>query len=327
MNAVPTGMTAETQRVALTPFQERLVLSVCPAGTRLLDARPGRPGPERCPLRVRVALPGGAEHPLYLRLDRSGHGVDREARLLPTLRRLGLPVPEVLAGPVRDPAQPELAAMAVYAELPGENLLRRSWRTPIGAQRDANDGLADQLLEGIALIQGISGTLAGEEIASLLPQEGLAHELRWHVQDRLASSPDDPWRGDVWLEQAVRLLGPPVERAERETPPRCFWNGDYNPGNFLSDGARLTGIVDVAWASWHDPHYGLARFTVYEWVLFDRPRLFRRYQERHGIGARHFALRSAVHAATTLLSRPHRETDALLRATRAQLERDLAQLA
>ena len=319
-------MATEDLSAELSPFQRELVLSVCPAGTSILEATSSRPGPKRCPLRVRLALPGGGEATLYLRLDRSDHGVEREARLLPTLRRLGLPVADVLAGPVRDPEAPRLGAMAIYAELPGEPLLQRSWRAPLSGLRAENDALADQLLEGIEWIRSAGAALWREEAARLLPREGLVHELRWHLEDRRASSPDDPWAGQPWLAPVVRALEPLAERAARETPA-SFWNGDFNPANFLSDGTRLTGIVDFAWASWPDPHYGLARFTIYEWVRFDRPRLFRRYRKRHGLSEADFALRSAVHAVTTLLSQPHGALTAAQQASiRGQLESDLALL-
>jgi len=321
-------MTAVDRRFELSPFQRDLVLSVCSAGTRILDSFRSKSRAELCPVHVRLAVPSGSEYALYLRLDRAPRGVEREARVLPILRRLGLPVPEVLAGPVRDPNATDIGAMAVYTELPGTNLLERVWSAPLGTQRTVNDALADQLLEGIDRIHSCSTIMAREDVSRLLPRDGLVRELRWALDETAASSPDDPWAGEPWLEPVVAVLQPLLEREERVTPPACFWNGDFNPANFLSDGTQLTGFVDFSWASWHDPHYGLARFTIYDWVLFDRPRLFRRYRERHDLSESGFSLRSAVHAVTTLLSKPHGSlTPAQHSSICAQLEHDMALVA
>ena len=47
-----------------------------------------------------------------------------------------------------------------------------------------------------------------------------------------------------------------------DDPPLAFSSGDCNPGNFLSDGARLTGIVDFALACFEDPHIGFAKYRM-----------------------------------------------------------------
>ncbi|MBI3974663.1 MAG: phosphotransferase [Chloroflexi bacterium] len=120
----------------------------------------------------------------------------------------------------------------------------------------------------------------------------------------------------------MEVLPPLVEQVQE---PLCFWNGDTNPANFLSDGHRLTGFVDFAHASWHDPHYGLARFTVYQWVQLDRPLLFQRYRECHRLSERDFALRSAVHCLWMLqTSVPGEPVDDAYRGRiLAQLDADL----
>lgn len=282
------------------------MLSVCPRGARIVAARSSKERrAELAPIRVRLELTGGAQHTVYLRLDRTPHGVEREARLLPLLRRLELPVAEVLVGPVVDPEMPDLGAMAVYSVLPGKNLLEWSWSTSLTSQPEATHALADQLLDGIERLRALGPAVASDRVGAALPRGSLTWEIDYALKDASLTFPDDPWQGQPHLRETMNLLRPLLERAEHETPPCSFWNGDFNPANFLSDGTKLTGIVDFAWASWHDPHYGLARFTIYDWVRFDRPRLFQRYREHHALSARDFALRSAVHAFTTLLGGPH----------------------
>ena len=82
----------------LSPFQEQLILSVCPAGSRIRSARFHRTVRLPGPIWVSVALPDGNERLLILRLDQRVGGVERETAILPVLARLGLPVPKVLVG-------------------------------------------------------------------------------------------------------------------------------------------------------------------------------------------------------------------------------------
>jgi hypothetical protein len=303
----------------LSPFQRRLVLAACPAGAAVAGARYVRDGNFPCPVRVDVRLRGGADAAVLLRLDRFPELVEREARLLPHLARAGLPVAEVLAGPASDPAAPAAGAMAVYSVLPGEHLLRRIYRAS-AAEKPA---LADQLLEAVDRVQALTprlaALLAGAGETDLLPHRGLADELR-------AAGAGPAAAAGPQLARALAVVAPLA--AQEEAGP-SFWSGDSNPANFLSDGHRVTGFVDFAHACWHDPHYGLARFTVYHWVHLDRPALFARYRERHGLSERDFALRSAVHCLTLLLrSAPGAPVHAARREeVGAQLDADLRRLA
>ncbi len=270
------------------------------------------------PVWVRVALPDGALRPLILRLDRSTEGVDHEVRLLPLLARVGLPVAEALAGPVRDPDEPDQGAMAVYSVLPGRNLLQLIYDAP----KSEKPALADLLLDAIARLQELTPRLRAllerEHLGDPLPRRGLPYELRAATESGAAHRRPE-------LDRATELLAPLVARVQE---PLCFWNGDFNPANFLSDGRQLTGFVDFAHASWHDPHYGLARFTVYHWVHLDRALLFQRYRERHHLSERDFALRSAVHCLWMLhTSVPGEPVDDAYRARiLAQLDADLRRL-
>src|SRR5262245_53021477 len=107
----------------LSPFQEAVVLSAFPAGARVVDARatPRHYKPDSFPVRVRVAA-GDGERTVMLRMDSGRGGIEREAAVLPALLSLGLPVPEVLAGPVVDPEHPGGGAMTVITVVPGDDL-------------------------------------------------------------------------------------------------------------------------------------------------------------------------------------------------------------
>ena len=307
-------ISADTLPVALSSFQRDLVLSACPRGTSIRSARPIREGTCLCPLWVETRLPRGTLHAVLLRLDRMQGGVEHEARLLPHLARTGLPVATVLAGPSVDPDAPQLGAMAVYSVLPGQNLLQRLYQAD-AAQKVVLAGL---LLDAIDSMQALTAPLerileeAGR--SALLPRKGLAYEFRAAASaDRLLDQSE--------LREAVAALAPRVHAVQESL---VFWNGDFNPANFLSDGERITGYVDFVHAAWHDPHYGLARYTIYPWIHLDRPALFAEYRRRHRVSEGDFALRSAVHCLWMLAGCSDHvldETDAAI--IRGQLRQDL----
>jgi hypothetical protein len=65
----------------LSAFQEALVRSACPAGSRIVDAKPVREQWLPSPIRVRVAMPSGALQQRFLRLD-CHHTGEASARAL-----------------------------------------------------------------------------------------------------------------------------------------------------------------------------------------------------------------------------------------------------
>jgi hypothetical protein len=86
----------------VTAFERALVLSACPPGTTLREVSFAPQYTVKGPALVRVALPDGSEWTLVVKRSGSRHGLVTEAKLFPVLTRLGLPVPEVLAGPAFD---------------------------------------------------------------------------------------------------------------------------------------------------------------------------------------------------------------------------------
>ncbi len=271
----------------LSAFQEVLILSVCPAGTRIVSAHFHRlvrlPGP----IWVHVALPDGNEQKLILRMDQRISGVEREAAILPVLAQLGLPVPSILAGPVVDPTQPTMGAMTVLNVLPGQDLLGWSWDAPPPVLE-----LAMRLvLEGVQRLHELTEPLSREQIEAQLPHITLQSEL----QDILA-------RGGTWLDepvfiQAIERLLPVVETIHT---PLVFSSGDYNPGNFLFKGEKLTGFIDFPGACFEDPHIGMAKYWTCSWYPLDRAGIVERYLEQEHLSFAEFAPRLALRCLSTL---------------------------
>jgi aminoglycoside phosphotransferase (APT) family kinase protein len=273
----------------LTPFQEALVLSVCPPGSRIAEARFHRTKWLPCPVLVQVALASGGEISLNLRQDLHVGGVETEARLLPVLARWGLPVPELLAGPVTDPDRPELSPVTVLTVLPGKDLGTLSWTGSVPPRRIAWAG--GLVLEAVARLHALTEPLDREEVARHLRRTSLSTIFESILE-----------RGGPWLEEPVF-----TEAAKRLKPilaelnaPLVFSNGDYNPGNFLSDGERLTGFVDFGLSCFEDPHYGFAKYWTYDWSPFNHAGLVERYLVSQGLTLPDFAPRLAVRCLWTL---------------------------
>ncbi len=271
----------------LSVFQEALVLSVCPVGTSIVSAHFHRlvrlPGP----VWVQVALPDGTEQKLILRMDQRISGVGREAAVLPVLARLGLPVPTVLAGPVIDPTQPTMGMMTVLKVLPGQDLLAWSWDAPPEAV-----ALAMRLvLEGVQRLHELTEPLNHEPVAAQLPHITLQSEL----QDIIALG--GPWLDEPVFSQTIEKLFLVVETIHT---PLVFSSSDYNQGNFLFDGEKLTGFIDFTGPCFEDPHIGMAKYWTCSWYPLDRAGIVERYLEQEHLSFAEFAPRLALRCLSTL---------------------------
>jgi thiamine kinase-like enzyme len=99
------------------------------------------------------------------------------------------------------------------------------------------------------------------------------------------------WREVPAFMNAIKRLLP---IAAATHTPLVFSNGDYNPANFLSDGSRLTGLVDFAHARFEDPYVGLAKYVGYDWIPFNVERLLDHFWRMHNLDNQDIALRIAV---------------------------------
>jgi aminoglycoside phosphotransferase (APT) family kinase protein len=93
----------------------------------------------------------------------------------------------------------------------------------------------------------------------------------------------------------------------RGPDPLVFFNGDYNPVNFLSDGQQLTGFVDFAAARFEDPAFGLAKYVTYAWLPFNVARLLQCLRTIYALSPRDWALRVALACLWALQNREHRQ--------------------
>ncbi len=271
----------------LSPFQEELILSACPRGSRIVEARFAREDRLPCPVRVHVASPESAVRQLILRMDRHIDGVAIEATLLPVLARLGLPVPTVLAGPSYDPARPGLGALSVLSVLPGQDLLSWAWNAPA-----ADLATATRLvLDSVERLHHLTGALNHDPVADLLPRATVGDELDGVI------ARGGPWFDEPVFAQAIEALRPIVAAIDT---PLAFSSGDYNPGNFLWDGENVIGFIDFAWACFEDPHIGFAKYWLYDWFPLNKAGLIERYLETQRLTQADFAPRLAVRCLWTL---------------------------
>jgi len=289
----------------LSQFEQALLLSLFPPGSQISKATPARAW-GFYPIRVRIRSPVGKQI-VYLRKDPKRGGVELEAALLPVLAKLGLPVPELLAGPIVDPASADAVPVTVISAVPGESLLDFSW------EAKGNDAyIAMQLvMEGVARLHTLTPALQQEAMADKIPVKTLLGELHSIVE-----------QGGAWLD--VAEFSKALIWLEKVLPglevPLVFSNGDYNPGNFLfsvstdvsSEGVnhsmgnpgslaklphQLTGFVDFAWACFEDPHIGFAKYWTYDWFPAG---LVERYCWLHNVTVQEFAPRLALRTLWTL---------------------------
>lgn len=238
-----------------------------------------------CPILVDTSLDGN-ESSVILRIARNDGGVEREAAIYPSLQRMGLPVPKVLAGPERDPGAPEFFSMAVVERLPGEPL--STWAE---ASEDGLRLAIDRLAEAYRLLKSVTDRAASAPELAPLPRRSLRDDLKEVAQ-----------RGGDWLrlaeiQDAVVRLSRVIER---DDVPRMFSNGDFAPANFLSDGSALTGMLDFEKAAFVDPLTVLTRFPVYDLRPLSRTNFVASVLNEHCYTENDFALRVAVFCLRTL---------------------------
>jgi len=219
------------------------------------------------PYRIKIRLPDGQEEYCVLKADPLIGGIEREGRLLPVLRDLGLPVPSVLAGPTIHPDYPKGGGLIVLSELPGKPL---PWGDITLVEADFTCRLHQ---EAVTRLHQLTNQISGDKVALDLPRKSLSSELEGIIS-----------RGGPWLEvpifaEATKRLQPNLETIQT---PLIFSNGDYNPLNFLHDGKALTGWIDFTGACFEDPLVGFAKFFIWAfdvlgWGAGSRAGLVERY--------------------------------------------------
>jgi aminoglycoside phosphotransferase (APT) family kinase protein len=272
----------------LTAFQKAFVLSLFPAGSRILSARYMQELTP-CPIHITVSLPGGAEEQVVLRLGRNFGGVSHEASVFPVLARLGLPVPVVLAGPLSDPQDVVAGKMTLNSLLPGKTL--QEWSEQPGGGLEFALKMA---VEAISRLHGLTEHLLQEGMGDKLPRKNLFPYLYALMQS------GNRWMQEPGVKAATERLAPLVKAV---TTPLVFSNGDYQPANFLADDGRLSGFVDFEKACFEDPLITLARYPVYRLNPLDQAGVVSRFLQERGFSEADFAPRLALFCIRTLVTK------------------------
>ena len=268
------------------------LLSPYPPGAEILSASSYRPGYLEFPMRVEVQVPTGEVECCVAKLDEQAESIQREALALKALGQIGLPVPNVLAGPVELPGTDWSRTAVFISELPGEPL---PW---CGLTSLSEADLTCRLLiQGVSHLHRLTDQVRAHEVASALPSATLAMELEEVRSHR------EVWAEDTLFAEAIGLLS--IIIPEIETP-LVFSNGDYNPLNFLHQGETLTGWIDFAGACFEDPHIGFAKFLLWApdefgWGAGKKAGLVERWLYEKGISRREFAPRLALRCLSHLL--------------------------
>jgi aminoglycoside phosphotransferase (APT) family kinase protein len=146
-----------------------------------------------------------------------------------------------------------------------------------------HDALAERMGEELARIQAITPAEGGLGFLRK-PENGAAATIIAEQRAYLDGHPDPhpaiEW-GLTWTEANLP-----------EGSDLVLCHGDFRTGNFLVDGAGLTGIVDWELASWGDPMEDLAWFCLKFWRfgrwereaggLADREHFYRGYERVSG---------------------------------------------
>jgi len=271
--------------VQLTDLQTSMVLGVCPAGSRIVSAEHFRRKFLPAPIKVTARTPDGDARPVVIRLVRHG-SVEDETRLLRVLSKLGLPVPEVLAGPEVDPELPGWPQVALYSLLPGIDLQRLSERCDEDCQTTGK-----LVVDAATTLAELTNKLRSEPAADHLSTLGLTAELNRIIKD-----------GGLWLQSemfldAVGRLRPLLAEVPEEP---VFSGGDNQAGNFLTDGSRVTGFVDFEMAGCRDFLLGFAKYPIYDLHPLNREGMIEVLLREKGFSQQDFQIRLAVGCLVTL---------------------------
>jgi len=237
----------------LSTLQKELVSSCFPPASLIDEAEFVRNEWLPCPIRVIVSQPDGTQATVYVRMERAVDGVNIESKLLPLLSEQGLPVPRLLAGPVIDPQFPDIGAVSVISAVPGFDIGEWSW----GAGPEELAIICRLIMEAVSALHEVTPVIEKSNVAALLPRISLQDELEFLLTT-----------GSPWLLQPEysKALDTFLAQADRLHHDLKFTNGDLNPGNFLTNGRQLTGLVDFARARFEDPVIGFAKYWIYNFA-------------------------------------------------------------
>lgn len=266
-----------------------------------------------CPVRVTLETNSGEKRVVVLRKARHGD-IEKEVEILRALEEFGLPVPEVLTGPFQN-ENGERAA--VYSLLPGENLQKFSMRSPEGLQK-----VKLLLIEAVIRLSEASDFMARHKISAFIPRHSLSYRL-----ETLQTASSD-WIDEEIFQRALKRLE--AVFSEIKTP-LVFSNGDYQPGNFLTQDGEITGFLDFESVSFQDPLMGFVKYPIYELQPLSETDVVSKFLELAGFSEQDFASRLALGCLQTLqkeipVSGGDQETDTYRTHVLGLLEESLSKL-
>jgi len=106
-----------------------------------------------------------------------------------------------------------------------------------------------------------------------------------------------PWLAEPSFLAKLHALRP---RLAALTDAPVFTNGDYQPGNFLTDGEQITGFVDFEYASFQDYLYGFAKYPIYDLHPLNKGGIIEHLLAAQAIAFADFAPRLALGCLATL---------------------------
>ena len=258
--------------------------------------------------RVRLALTDGAEKVVDFR---AGLTPERVA-LLAALERLGVPGPQIIAGPVLDGATSQS-----LCETPrGENLLL--WA--LGGTPHRIRLATARAFEAIDKLQGLTGALEADPAGAALERRTLADEVtiltddaRWNADAWLAEEGKERhgWLQDSWFRSALARVQAAL--ADIQDPLVYTYYGHFFPLSYRivpADSFRepFGAPGDPAYAKnplaefvqpfghFGDPLLGLAMVWVYDCYPFVHTGFVEQFLWRRGVTKREFAPRLALTA-------------------------------
>jgi aminoglycoside phosphotransferase len=272
---------SKAQRHAILSIEDReFILSAFPLGAKILSTYFFDNYNLPCPVLVTLELADGTMHKAVFKKSRRSLR-HNEPEILRILKRQGFPVPDVLKS--LGNADTPTGKLTLMAFLPGVNLQKLSMSSPQNLQQAKM-----ALIEGVSRLNALTAQLeasAGE----ILPKVKLTDILQ------AIETKESAWSEHALFRDAVSHLNTGLPN-----DPLVFSNGDYQPGNFLTDGKTVTAFLDFEEARFEDRLIGFAKYLIYDLDPLNRAGLVRDYLAHVGSTPADFAPRLALGCLKTL---------------------------
>ena len=82
--------------------------------------------------------------------------------------------------------------------------------------------------------------------------------------------------------------------------PLVLSNGDYQPGNFLTQDGKITGYLDFESASFQDPMMGFVKYPIYDLLPLSRTDIVDIFLDKKGFSQKDFRMRLVLGCLKTL---------------------------